>query len=131
MGALLALVEDSGALVDGAGLHAVVLHLGVVAFGTALLDHHFGLAPAFAHRASLVLLQPLLVPPHLQVRAHDLACMRPSLPANSAKDRVLWHSWHWITSVIDSSSIRAPQTGQKSVWKESESIPIVVFGIGL
>ena len=57
--ALLALVEDGAALVDGSSLHDIVFKFGVVALGTSFLDDHFGLASVLAVSATLVLAQPL------------------------------------------------------------------------
>ena len=63
MEALLALVEDSAALIDRTGLHDPILHFVVVALGTSFLDYHLGLASLLFHLLSLVLMQPVLVLP--------------------------------------------------------------------
>lgn len=114
--ALLALVEDGGALVYASGLHDVVFHLVVVALGAALFDDHLALPPALAEApAGLVLVQPVLVLADGQLGLDDLACVGGGVPANYLKLSSLPQIWQWMLASMVSSSTRPPQIGQKSL----------------
>ena len=74
MAAFFALIEYSGALIHASGLHHIVFHLRIVAFGASLLDDHLALAAALTHPSTLlVFVQPFLVMPHHQLCTDDLA----------------------------------------------------------
>lgn len=114
--AFLALVKNCAALVHWPSLHHVIFQLRVVAFRTPLLYYHLRLPPLLPGFPSLVFPNPLLVSFHLKFGLHDFALMQSEVPANSWKVRLLWQSWHSMVSLMLSRSMRAPQTGQKSVW---------------
>lgn len=101
VGALLALIENGGALIDTSGLHDIVFHLGVLTFGTPLLYYHLALSSTLSmSSAHLVLVQPLLVLTHSELRSDDLACIGGDIPANYWKLSSPPQIWQWMVSLM-------------------------------